>query len=107
MSQPCVKFIAFTSSYLAFVFMIAASSLNFAEEEIHREQFSIHYFKYAQNLSDYFNNSKLDYRVNTPDFFIRNDSPTNLDLAIVIWLFGILFFSFLKPLLIFKTNLVK
>jgi hypothetical protein len=101
MSQPCVKFIAFTSSYLAFVVMIAASSLSFAEEEIHRQKFSVYYSKYAQNLSDYYNNSNLDYRVNTPDFFIRNDSPTNLDIAIIIWLFGIYFF------LLFLSIIVK
>lgn len=88
MSLPCIKFITFTTSYLAFIGMLIASSILFEEEEKNREKFSISYPQYFENYTQYFKNNNLTYRFETSDFYIRKNDVNNLDIAICVWLIG-------------------
>lgn len=90
MCLPSIKFITFTISYIVFIIMLVASSLQFAEEEKQREKFSTFYPEYLNNFTLYFKNENLKYKFETEDFYIRNNVFRNIDLAICVWLIGIL-----------------
>jgi hypothetical protein len=99
MNQPLVKFIAHTMTYLAFISLIIISSLQFAEEEKRKSKFSELYPTFMTNYSKYASNSILNYRFSEPDFYLRSFFPSNVDMAITIWIIG-------KPLCFgsFKAN---
>ena len=89
MTQPCIKFIAHTITYLAFIIMIILSSLQFSVEEGTSSRFSEHLDKILyKNYTQYRLNDKLVFKFDFIDFFIRKNKPTALDLTITIWITG-------------------
>ena len=88
MCLPFIKFLTFTISYMGFVCMIIASSLQFESDQKHRERFSHVYPDFHENFTAYVENEELHYRFEAPDFYIRKNQPDYLDIAICIWLFG-------------------
>lgn len=68
--------------------MIIVSSLQFAGEEKNRPKLSKLYPQYAELFSNYTSNANLVYRFVAPDLHVRSSFPSNLDIAINIWIIG-------------------
>jgi hypothetical protein len=97
MCQPCVKFVAHTFTYLVFIGLIIASSLQLTDEERKSYKFSndSSLDKYLPNFTAYVNNPKLMYRFPDDDFYFRSNSPSAMDLITSLWIVGKCFiFSF-------------
>jgi hypothetical protein len=92
MSQPCIKFITHTSSYLFFIGMVIGS---YFITETSPGRFTTANPLY--NLSDYpVNNAtfvayvqkNLNIKVSFCDFYIRINQPHPLDVIISVWVIG-------------------
>ena len=68
--------------------MIIVSSLQFADEQKKLDRFSLNFTNYSVIFKNYSLNNKFEYRFNVTDFYIRNSAPSNLDIAINIWIIG-------------------
>ena len=88
MCLPFIKFFSYSISYLAFIGMIIAASLQFPEDQRLRERFSSVYPHYKENFTKYTENHELTYRFEAPDFYFRSSKPYNIDMAICLWLLG-------------------
>lgn len=89
MTQPCIKFITHTTFYGVFIALIIVSSLQFANEETRIEKFSTRYPSYYENFTNYMSNQQLKYKFFEFDFYIRSSFPSNIDIAITIWIVGL------------------
>jgi hypothetical protein len=88
MQQPCVKFLSHTVTYLAFIIMIIVSSVQFSEEQKNMMKFSKLVDSKYDNYTNYFIRNDLKYKFEAGDFYIRRDDPSELDIAITIWIIG-------------------
>jgi hypothetical protein len=89
MCQPCVKFVAHTFTYLVFIGLIIASSLQITDEERKSYKFSESEFKNFQpNFTAYVSNQKLTYRFPDDDLFFRPSTPNAMDLITSLWVVG-------------------
>jgi hypothetical protein len=89
MSQPCIKFISHTTSYIAFITMIIVSSVQFSFDQNTRCNFSQIISPSAYNTyRKYASNGNVTYTFDFEDFFVRRSHPEALDLAITIWVAG-------------------
>lgn len=89
MSLPFIKFFYYTLSYFIFLSLILVSSFQFKSNVINHEKLSDVYHENYKDFYDYVHNENLTYRFETDDFFIRkNDSPSNIDILICVWLVG-------------------
>src|SRR5689334_331159 len=92
MSLPCIRFVSFTLSYLTFIILITASSLQFAANEKYTKS------RLSQSFPDQFQNYYVNYsqrtdlaiKFPTNDFYIRHSTPLRLDIAICIFILGFL-----------------
>ena len=75
-------------TYIILVVLLFMSSLEFADEEVHRDKFSDLYPELHDNFTDYCSNENFKYRFEVDDFYIRRNNPSNLDIILCIWLFG-------------------
>jgi hypothetical protein len=92
-----MKFVSHTISYLIFIALIIVSSIQFADEERHRELFSkLSVFPRNSSITffNYSMNQDLEIRVNFTDFHIRSGRPSTLDYVINIWIIGNIQFLF-------------
>jgi hypothetical protein len=89
MSLPIIKFISNVASYAAFIGLIIGSSLEFAATENNKHTFSYYFPAYVENFTAYVNSS-LTYKFDVPDFYIRSNEPTNLEILICIWIVGLI-----------------
>lgn len=87
MAQPCIKFIAHTASYLAFVIFIIASSIKI-DANLKYNQFSKTYPNYNETFVNYVANTSFKFRFPTSDFIIRDENPTILDYILSVWILG-------------------
>lgn len=83
-----VKFISHLVSYLVFIGMIIASSLRLSKAEMQLEKFSCKYSELFKNYTEYINKSELAYQPAFTDFYIRPYMPSDLDIAISVWILG-------------------
>lgn len=88
MVQPCIKFIAYTTSYIVFVGLVVISSLRFPNDDLTDYKFSEHFELRMINFTNYVN-SNLTYHFQVNDFMIRDNQPNIIDCFITIWIFGI------------------
>ena len=88
MKQPCIKFVTFLLTYLVFVGILLASSLNTYGEKIKRAKFSTEYPFYLENFTHYATSEQLKYRFIAEDFYIRVNKPFTIDIIACIWFFG-------------------
>lgn len=87
LSQPCVKFVAHTATYIIFILMIIISSIQYSIEETPKfssylgDQLFATYIQYrSQALPQY----RFDFK----DFYVRKEAPTALEFIITIWIMG-------------------
>jgi hypothetical protein len=88
MIQPCIKFIAYTSSYIILVGLVVISSLSFPINDLDDYHFKDHYPVQYPNYTAYIENVNLTYRFEANDFVIRKNKPNTIDCFICIWLIG-------------------
>lgn len=94
MVQPCIKFIAYTTSYIVFIGLVVISSLRFPSDDLTDYKFSEHYETRFENFSSYVH-SNLTYRFQVDDFIIRDSQPNVIDCFITIWILGKVFETFI------------
>lgn len=90
MAQPCIKFITHTTFYGIFIALIIVSSLQFAQEEAMSPRFSTSYPTLYQNFSNYYHKTNLTYKFFEKDFYIRSSVPSQIDIAITIFIIGMI-----------------
>jgi hypothetical protein len=88
MSQPFVKFVAQTLSYMVFVALIIASTIEFAELEADVDCFSDLYPNFTKAFSHYVEREDLKYKFFESDFYFRPYAPSVIDLIISVWIVG-------------------
>lgn len=91
MYQPCVKFISHTLTYMVFIIMIIVSSVQFSEEQKNTKKFSNHLPNvFYNNYTTYSLNKTLIHKLHfrNLDFSLRRDQPSEMDIAITIWIIG-------------------
>jgi hypothetical protein len=88
MSQPFVKFVAQTLSYMVFVALIIASTIEFAQIETRAERFSTQYPNFTKNFVHYVEREDLKYKFFESDFYIREFAPSLIDVIISVWIVG-------------------
>ena len=94
MSNPCVKFVSHSLSYIVFIIIIVISSTKFADFESSTQKFSSIFPKYTSNMTDYVNRSDLGYRYFNNDFYLRPSAPGYLDVILTIWIVGFIWHEF-------------
>lgn len=89
MSQPCVKFLSHTISYMIFILMLVLSSIKYYQETKCAISFSSLLGKslYA-NFTTYFKKDSLKYKFNSEDFILRVDQPDEMGVIMTIWIAG-------------------
>jgi hypothetical protein len=95
MKQPCIKFISHTISYMAFIIMLIISSLQFAAEQQDTIKLSSflnmsHSPIFFNNYTSYVERTDIPEHYKFSDFSIRIDRPSSLDIAITIWIIGLI-----------------
>ena len=92
MSLPCIKFFTYTISYLLFILIIIVSSLEDIQTTPQADAilFSDTYSSVFKNYKDYVDNPGIKVRFEVADFYIRDHSPNYLDIAICIYLTGMI-----------------
>ena len=89
MALPFVKFFSFTVSYLMFIGILIASSLQYENDVKFLSKLSTLYPSYFLNYTSYYKNKKLTYRFPASDMYIRDDKPSIIDYTICVWIIGI------------------
>jgi hypothetical protein len=89
MSLPIIKFISNVASYITFIGLIIGSSIEFVYVETTKIKFSTVFPGYYHNYTEYIE-SNLTFKFDTPDFYIRSNKPSNLDILICIWVVGLI-----------------
>ena len=93
MAQPCIKFITHTTFYLIFIVLIIVSSLQFSQDEAFSPKFSKDFPAMYQNYTNYFHKKNLTYKFFEKDFYIRPSFPGHIDIAITIFIIGMLWYQ--------------
>jgi hypothetical protein len=86
MSQPCIKFITHTSSYIFFIGMIVASY--FVSEQSSGDFMRLAEYKPYRELFVNYTRSNLTIKVDFCNFFIRVNKPQALDIILSVWVIG-------------------
>ena len=68
--------------------MIIASNLRLSHAEMKLEKFSCKYSELFKNYTEYINKTEVAYQPGFTDFYIRPYMPSDLDIAISIWVIG-------------------
>ena len=87
-SQPCIKYFSHILTYIIFIGMIIGSSLKFREEQQNCERFSLKFPQFNHTFYLYTLNKFLKHHFPVNDFYIRMQSPSNLDYCINLWVAG-------------------
>jgi hypothetical protein len=98
MSQPCVKFVSHTASYIAFISMIIASSVQYSFNESGHVNFSQvvspdvynAYRRFSVNSTTSAAATAITTmcKFNFEDFVLRKSTPHALNLTLTIWVAG-------------------
>jgi len=89
MYQPFVKFLSHTISYMIFIVLLIVSSVKFSSEQMSTKKFSDFLPENLfSNYTTYANRDDLEYKFEFSDFYIRMDQPSEMDIAITIWIIG-------------------
>lgn len=92
--QPCVKFISHTITYMIFIILIIVSSVKFSEEQKESVKFSKLMPENLYNNYTSYVSLPIDYKFEFVDFWVRNHVPSELDIAITIWIIGLYIFIY-------------
>ena len=88
LKQPCIKFLLNTVSYVIFIVLLIISSLQFAVDEKSSQRFSVLNWQFYDNYTNYLNNENFRKKFPLEDFNVRQMTPSNIDIAISIWVIG-------------------
>lgn len=91
MGLPCVKFVTFTTSYIAFVVLLVLSSLRVEQRDLDEGRFSELYNESYEKYLIYHENENLTYKFFPKDFYIRSTTPSSIDIVVCIWLLGLIY----------------
>ena len=90
--QPCVKFVAHLAAYLLFILMILVSSTT-CQLQLAARTRTLSAFLGAPLFAHYAACLRRSphFAPNYADFYLRDSTPTEIDILITIWLFGKLY----------------
>lgn len=94
MSQPFIKFISHTTSYMIFIGLIIGQILRIEYNGTKTEMFKTKFPQHAEIFSKYVLNESLQFRFYNENFAFRSRVFSFLDYICSLWIIGYYFFIY-------------